>query len=42
VRATASGLGMAALTVAIIAILVLGILPTPVIDLAGQSISTIF
>ncbi|HEX5109280.1 MAG TPA: NADH-quinone oxidoreductase subunit N [Vicinamibacterales bacterium] len=37
-----TGLGMAALTLAIIAIFVLGILPTPVIDLAGKSISTIF
>jgi NADH-quinone oxidoreductase subunit N len=37
-----TGLGMAALTLAIIAIFVLGILPSPVIDLAGKSISTIF
>jgi len=37
-----SGLGMAALTIAIIAIFILGILPTPVIDLAGKSIGTIF
>lgn len=37
-----NGLGMAALTIAIIAIFVLGILPTPVIDLAGKSIGTIF
>jgi len=37
-----SGLGMAALTIAIIAIFVLGILPSPVIDLAGKSIGTIF
>jgi NADH-quinone oxidoreductase subunit N len=37
-----SGLGMAALTIAIIAIFVLGILPSPIIDLAGKSIGTIF
>jgi NADH-quinone oxidoreductase subunit N len=42
VRATRSALGMAALTIAIIAIVALGVLPTPVIDLAEQSIATIF
>jgi NADH-quinone oxidoreductase subunit N len=36
------GLGVAALTLAIVAIFYLGILPTPVINLAAQSISTIF
>jgi NADH-quinone oxidoreductase subunit N len=36
------GLGMAALAVAIIAIVYLGILPTPVLDLAAASIATIF
>jgi NADH-quinone oxidoreductase subunit N len=40
--AAIGGLGMAALAVAIILIFYLGILPTPVLDLAGQSISTIF
>jgi NADH-quinone oxidoreductase subunit N len=34
--------GMAALSVAIVAIFYLGILPTPVLDLATKSISTIF
>jgi NADH-quinone oxidoreductase subunit N len=42
VPAKVTGLGMAALTIAIIAIFALGILPTPVIDLAGDSIATIF
>jgi NADH-quinone oxidoreductase subunit N len=37
-----TNLGMAALAVAIIAIFYLGILPTQVLDLAAQSISTIF
>jgi NADH-quinone oxidoreductase subunit N len=42
VPATVSGLGMAALTVAIVAIFVLGVIPTPVLTLAAQSIATIF
>ena len=37
-----SAMGMAALTVAIIAIFYLGILPTPVLNLAAESIATIF
>jgi NADH-quinone oxidoreductase subunit N len=37
-----SGLGMTALTVAIVAIFYLGILPTPVLNLAAASIATIF
>jgi NADH-quinone oxidoreductase subunit N len=37
-----AGLGMAALAVAIIAIVWLGVLPTPVLDLAQASIATIF
>ena len=37
-----TGLGMAALTVAIVAIVYLGILPTRVLDFAAQSIATIF
>jgi NADH-quinone oxidoreductase subunit N len=37
-----SAMGMAALAVAIVAIFYLGILPTSVLDFAGQSISTIF
>jgi NADH-quinone oxidoreductase subunit N len=37
-----TGMGMAALTVAIIAIFYLGILPAPVLNLAAQSIATIF
>jgi NADH-quinone oxidoreductase subunit N len=37
-----TGVGMAALTVAIVAIFYLGILPTPVLNLAQQSIATIF
>ncbi len=40
--AQVSGLGLAALTLAIIAIFILGILPTPVLTLAAQSIATIF
>ncbi|NOT44765.1 MAG: NADH-quinone oxidoreductase subunit N [Acidobacteria bacterium] len=40
--AQVSGLGMAALAVAIAAIFYLGILPTQVLDLAARSISTIF
>jgi len=35
-------LGMAALTVAIIAIVYLGVLPTKVLDFAAESIATIF
>jgi len=42
VPATVSRLAMTALTVAIIAIFVLGILPTPILTLAAQSIATIF
>jgi NADH-quinone oxidoreductase subunit N len=42
VPAHVGGVGMAALTVAIIAIFYLGILPTPVLDLAAESIATIF
>jgi NADH-quinone oxidoreductase subunit N len=37
-----SRVGVAALTLAIVAIFYLGLLPTPVINLASQSISTIF
>ena len=37
-----TAMGMAALTVAIVLIFYLGILPTPVLDLAQQSIATIF
>jgi NADH-quinone oxidoreductase subunit N len=37
-----TGMGMAALTVAIVAIFYLGILPTPVLNLAAESIATIF
>ena len=37
-----AGLGMAALAVAIVAIVWLGVLPTPVLDLAQASIATIF
>ena len=37
-----TGMGIAALALAIIAIFYLGILPTPVINLASESISTIF
>ena len=33
---------MAALTLAIVVIFYLGILPTPVLDLAAESIATIF
>ena len=39
---TVAGLGLAALAVAIVAILWLGVLPTPVLDLAQASIATIF
>jgi NADH-quinone oxidoreductase subunit N len=42
VAAPVSALGMAALTVAVVAIMSLGILPTPVLDLAAASIATIF
>jgi NADH-quinone oxidoreductase subunit N len=42
VHAPVTGMGMAALTIAIAAIFYLGILPTRVIDLASQSIATIF
>jgi NADH-quinone oxidoreductase subunit N len=37
-----TGMGMAALAVAIVAIVYLGILPTAVLDLAAESIATIF
>jgi NADH-quinone oxidoreductase subunit N len=37
-----TGMGMAALTVAIVAIFYLGILPTPVLNLAAESNATIF
>jgi len=40
--APASGLGMAALVASIVAILALGVLPTPVLNLAVASIATIF
>jgi NADH:ubiquinone oxidoreductase subunit 2 (subunit N) len=40
--ARVTGMGVVALTVAIIAIFYLGILPTPVLDLAAESIATIF
>jgi NADH-quinone oxidoreductase subunit N len=42
VPARVSGVGLAALTVAIVAIFYLGILPTAVLDLAAESIATIF
>jgi NADH-quinone oxidoreductase subunit N len=42
VPATITPIGMAALSVAIVAIFYLGILPAPVLDLASKSISTIF
>jgi NADH-quinone oxidoreductase subunit N len=42
VQARIGGLGMAALALSIAAIFALGILPTPVLDLAAASISTIF
>src|SRR4051812_1554345 len=42
VPARITGLGLAALAVAIVAIFYLGILPTPVLNLAQQSIATIF
>jgi NADH-quinone oxidoreductase subunit N len=41
-HAPVTGMGMAALTIAIVAIFYLGILPARVIDLASQSIATIF
>ena len=40
--AAISAIGIAALAVAIVAIFALGVVPTPVIELANQSISTIF
>jgi len=40
--AAVTAAGMAALTLSIVAIFYLGILPTPVLDLAAQSIATIF
>jgi NADH-quinone oxidoreductase subunit N len=40
--APVSRAGLAALTLAIVAIFYLGVLPTPVLDLAARSISTIF
>jgi hypothetical protein len=36
------GLGLAALTLSIVAIVYLGVLPTRVLDVAAASISTIF
>jgi NADH-quinone oxidoreductase subunit N len=42
VPARVTGTGMAALAIAVVAIIYLGILPTRVIDLAGASIATIF
>lgn len=42
VPAPVSGIGMAALAVSIFAIIYLGILPTRVLDLAAESIATIF
>jgi NADH-quinone oxidoreductase subunit N len=42
VPARIGGMGMAALTAAIIAIFYLGILPTQVLNLAAESIATIF
>jgi NADH-quinone oxidoreductase subunit N len=42
VPARVGGMGLAALTAAIAAIFYLGILPTPVLDLAAESIATIF
>jgi NADH-quinone oxidoreductase subunit N len=42
VAARVSGVGLTALTVAIVAIFYLGILPTTVLDLAAESIATIF
>ncbi len=42
VPAPVGGIGLAALTLAVIAIFVLGILPTPVLTLAAASIATIF
>jgi NADH-quinone oxidoreductase subunit N len=40
--ARVTGMGMAALSAAIIAIFYLGVLPTQVLDLAAESIATIF
>jgi NADH-quinone oxidoreductase subunit N len=40
--ARVGGIGLTALAVAIVAIFYLGILPTPVLDLAAESIATIF
>jgi hypothetical protein len=40
--ARVTGMGMAALSVAIVAIFYLGVLPTQVLDLAAESIATIF
>ena len=37
-----TGIGMAALTLAIVAIFYLGVLPTQILDLAAASIATIF
>ena len=42
VHARVTGMGMAALALAIVAIFYLGILPTQVINLASESIATIF
>ncbi|HEY6362216.1 MAG TPA: NADH-quinone oxidoreductase subunit N [Vicinamibacterales bacterium] len=42
VPARVGGMGLAALAVAIVAIFYLGILPTPVLNLAAESIATIF
>ena len=42
VQARITGLGMAALAVSIAAIFYLGVLPTQVLDLAANSIATIF
>jgi NADH-quinone oxidoreductase subunit N len=42
VPARVGGIGLVALAVSIIAIFFLGILPTPVLDLAAESIATIF
>ena len=41
-RARVTGVGMAALAVSIAAIFYLGVLPTQVLDLAANSIATIF
>jgi NADH-quinone oxidoreductase subunit N len=42
VPAPVTGLGMVALAASIVVILYLGVLPTPVLDLAAESIATIF